>query len=234
MIGNCKISTLYQWIPQDQDIDMFVIAFQEMKQKKEKKQSDVHMSDLEEQSALMTSNANTNTTMGNTSLSGVENSGMQDPGYDSEPDITGSHISQQEQFEHLLLNHLGGNYTTVGNHKMWMIRLFIFAKKKYDERISNVTAHHRAAGVGGVGRNKGAVVISLDFDGVSLCFVSAHLTAHQHKTDERNKMYKTICKHIKFSKFVVVVENKTKVTLRLMHFAVLILVLVLSLECEVL
>lgn len=41
------------------------------------------------------------------------------------------------------------------------------------------------------------MAISLDFDGLSLCFLCCHLAAHQTKNDQRNAMYKKICKHIK-------------------------------------
>eukprot|EP01083_Nonionella_stella_P168655 570059_1 len=109
-------------------------------------------------------------------------------------------VSQQQEIETYFLNHLGkgGDYVTVSHYKMWQTRLFVFTKKEYAERISNVTTHFHSTGIGGgVVRNKGGVAISLAFDGVSLCFVSCHLAAHQTKSKERNAMYKKLCKNVK-------------------------------------
>ena len=85
---------------------------------------------------------------------------------------------------------------------MWQTRIYIFIKKKYEEDISNVTSHFHKTGFGGVAKNKGGVAISLDFDGLSLCFVSCHLAAHQTQMDARNAMYKKLCKNIKVGWYV--------------------------------
>ena len=41
-------------------------------------------------------------------------------------------------------------------------------------------------GVGGVGTNKGGVALSFRVCSTHLCFVNAHLAAHQEKTPQRN------------------------------------------------
>ena len=50
-----------------------------------------------------------------------------------------------------------------------------------------------ATGVAGVGLNKGAVAISCQVWGTEICFVNAHLAAHQSRTAERNKMFRVRC-----------------------------------------
>lgn len=47
-----------------------------------------------------------------------------------------------------------------------------------------------ATGVAGVGSNKGAVAIACQVWGTELCFVNAHLAAHQSRSAERNKMFR--------------------------------------------
>lgn len=56
--------------------------------------------------------------------------------------------------------------------------------------LGNAAAATVATGVAGVGSNKGAVAISCHVWGNQLCFVNAHLAAHQSKIRERNKMYR--------------------------------------------
>lgn len=52
-------------------------------------------------------------------------------------------------------------------------------------------------GIGHVLQNKGGVAVSMDFDGTSLCFVNAHLAAHQDMTERRNSDYVEICGGLK-------------------------------------
>ncbi len=66
----------------------------------------------------------------------------------------------------------------VGDHNMAQIRTFIYAKRAHEHSISGIMSHHLGTGVGGVGRNKGGVAISMDLGGTSLCFVNTHLAAH--------------------------------------------------------
>eukprot|EP01083_Nonionella_stella_P173624 599474_1 len=88
-------------------------------------------------------------------------------------------------------------YTCISHRNMWQTRIFIFAKQSHANIISNVVSDFVSAGLGGVLPNKGAVGVSFDFDGVSLCFLSCHLAAHQTKTKERNAMYAKICRNIR-------------------------------------
>ena len=180
--GNCKISdletSLPQFIPSNGSIDLYVLAFQELHTKKNKDKK------------------------GNNNKGKEESIFDDDEKKGSEANIGDTHHekgdNQQTQIVNTLLDHIGENeYDIIAHYKMWQTRLFLFAKNQYTEKISNVTSHFHTTGIGGIVKNKGAVAISLEFDGVSLCFLSCHLAAHQTKCDDRNKMYKKLCKNIK-------------------------------------
>lgn len=116
---------------------------------------------------------------------------------EEEKDEDKEDMNQQDEIEQYFLTHLGDEYVTIAHYKMWQTRLFLFTKRKYSDSISNVTSHHEATGIANIVKNKGGVAISLDFDGMSMCFISCHLAAHQTKIKERNAMYKKLCKNIK-------------------------------------
>eukprot|EP01084_Bolivina_argentea_P193728 332348_1 len=106
---------------------------------------------------------------------------------------------QQIRLEQFFLEYLGKNYVTVCHRNMWQTRIFIFVKKKYSDIISNVISDFAATGIGGFGPNKGGVAVAFDYDGISLCFLSCHLAAHQTKLKERNSDYSKICKNLKIN-----------------------------------
>jgi hypothetical protein len=69
----------------------------------------------------------------------------------------------------------------------------VLARSDMHMLLSNAAAATVSTGVAGVGSNKGAVAISCQVWGNELCFVNAHLAAHQSKVKERNKMYRVRC-----------------------------------------
>lgn len=73
---------------------------------------------------------------------------------------------------------------------MGQMRLVVLARHDMHMLLGNAAAATVATGVAGVGSNKGAVAISCQVWGNELCFVNAHLAAHQSKVKERNKMYR--------------------------------------------
>lgn len=171
--GNCSLSdfnsSLSQWLPKNDDMDLYVLSFQEL--------NETEVDSLEKGITVPEFKENENEKKDNIEIIECDN--------------------QQCALDNYLSDYLGEEYISVCHHKMWQTRLFIFAKRKYCNIISNVVSHFVATGVGGVGQNKGAVAISLDFDGVSLCFLSCHLAAHQTKVEERNKMWSKICSKTK-------------------------------------
>ena len=51
--------------------------------------------------------------------------------------------------------------------------------------------------MGGVGTNKGGVALSFRVCSTHLCFVNAHLAAHQEKLLQRNLHVQEICRHLR-------------------------------------
>jgi hypothetical protein len=69
---------------------------------------------------------------------------------------------------------------------MGQIHLFVFCTPKLRPYISAVEVDTEATGIAGVGVNKGGTAISLYVCSTAMCFVNAHLAAHQEKTPQRN------------------------------------------------
>ena len=59
------------------------------------------------------------------------------------------------------------------------MRLSVWARKELHPHISEVETAKEACGIGGVVGNKGGLVVKLQVDGTTLCFVSSHLAAHE-------------------------------------------------------
>ncbi|ETO19709.1 hypothetical protein RFI_17520 [Reticulomyxa filosa] len=166
--GNAPLKSLFDWLPLSDEIDMYVLGFQECKphnrkDKDTQKEKDTEEKELEEKAVETASN--------------------------------------QRQIEAILSAHLGESYVSLANCNMWQIRLFIFVKQIHESKVSGITMHHQPTGVGGVGKNKGGVAVSFDFEGVSMCFVSSHLAAHFSKVQNRNNDYKHLCKGLRFCCF---------------------------------
>eukprot|EP00127_Corallochytrium_limacisporum_P005855 Clim_evm20s213 gene=Clim_evmTU20s213 len=70
------------------------------------------------------------------------------------------------------------------------IRLVIFATSFLVPWIGTIHTNLVKTGLlGGVGYNKGGIAISIKVMGQTLCFIGAHLAAHQEKVAERNNDY---------------------------------------------
>lgn len=69
-------------------------------------------------------------------------------------------------------------------------RLQVLARRDVMTLLGGANTSCVATGVAGVGSNKGAVAIACQVWGTELCFVNAHLAAHQSRSAERNKMFR--------------------------------------------
>eukprot|EP01114_Cavostelium_apophysatum_P023327 TRINITY_DN8746_c0_g1_i1.p1 TRINITY_DN8746_c0_g1~~TRINITY_DN8746_c0_g1_i1.p1 ORF type:complete len:604 (+),score=114.37 TRINITY_DN8746_c0_g1_i1:278-2089(+) len=94
----------------------------------------------------------------------------------------------------LIQHHLGPDYTVIHGESLWQIRILVLARKKLEPFITNVECHAKATGVAHIARNKGAIGVSFAYKETLLCFVNAHLAAHQEKVENRNAMYSEIVK----------------------------------------
>ena len=60
----------------------------------------------------------------------------------------------------------------------------------------------------GVGTNKGAVGLSLSIRSLRICFVNAHLAAHQEKLLQRNLHVQEICRHLRLGHTALDIANQ--------------------------
>ena len=90
---------------------------------------------------------------------------------------------------------LGPAYSVVASHALQATHGVVFAHVSIQGYISNVATSAVATGLGVEGAkmgNKGGIGIALKIGGLDVCFVAAHLCAHQHKIKERNAEYHAI------------------------------------------
>jgi hypothetical protein len=96
--------------------------------------------------------------------------------------------SLNQYMSSLLLEVLGGEYRLVEARAMWEIRLIVLAHEDVIPHLEVLDSANEATGIGGVGGNKGGVAIAIALHrSTTLCFVTAHLAAHQEFTKRRNR-----------------------------------------------
>mmetsp|Transcript_1378 Transcript_1378/g.2324 ORF Transcript_1378/g.2324 Transcript_1378/m.2324 type:complete len:619 (+) Transcript_1378:71-1927(+) len=94
--------------------------------------------------------------------------------------------SCEKDWNATLAAHLGSNYVQLKAKSLGQMRLNLFAKKTEAKKFMDFKVASEATGIGHVIANKGGVAISLTYIDTSICFIAAHLAAHQHKTGRRN------------------------------------------------
>eukprot|EP00808_Paulinella_micropora_P016464 g30536.t1 len=119
--------------------------------------------------------------------------GAQECSYTARPQYT----SCQQDWQAQLQANIGSQYVPIKMVSMWQIRLVVFAHTKHLPFIHHVEGSTEATGVGGVMGNKGGVALSFSFHDMALCFVNAHLAAHQDKVKRRNADVREVLKGIK-------------------------------------
>lgn len=98
---------------------------------------------------------------------------------------------------HEAVGHSGsGDGSQVMQFTLMQMRILIMAKVAVLPHTTNWQLSWQATGIGGVVANKGGIVAKFDYRDTSLCFVCAHLAAHQgakHR-QQRNDMAQTVQK----------------------------------------
>jgi hypothetical protein len=74
------------------------------------------------------------------------------------------------------------------------LRLLLFVKRPLFCFVGKVESAQISTKLAGVTAAKGAVGVSVVFDGTTLLFVDAHLTAHQANVKDRNDDFRTVCR----------------------------------------
>jgi phosphatidylinositol-bisphosphatase len=75
--------------------------------------------------------------------------------------------------------YLGDAYVPVSAANLMQIRLLVMIRRELVPHLRAVEKSAEATGQGHVLGNKGGVVVKLEVHGTSLCFVNAHLAAHE-------------------------------------------------------
>ena len=115
--------------------------------------------------------------------------GSQECDYQRRKDMLGQPVFNscgRDWISHLMW-HFGSGYQLVTSCFLLQIRLVVFVRRELSSRIEDVNVSHVATGIGNVVGNKGGVCISMSFNQTTLCFINAHLAAHQDKIVQRNR-----------------------------------------------
>ncbi|XP_077092352.1 inositol polyphosphate phosphatase-like 1b [Siphateles boraxobius] len=84
------------------------------------------------------------------------------------------------------------DFKQVAVQSLWNIRLAVFVKPEHEGCISQVNTASVKTGLGNTLGNKGAVGVSLFFNGTSMGFVNCHLTSGSDKALRRNHNFQDI------------------------------------------
>nr|XP_039251513.1 phosphatidylinositol 3,4,5-trisphosphate 5-phosphatase 2-like [Styela clava] len=79
---------------------------------------------------------------------------------------------------------------------LWHIKIILLVKEEHKNRISHVQTSSVKTGIANTLGNKGAVAVSFQFGGTSLCFINAHLTSGNEKCTRRNQNYHDIMRSL--------------------------------------
>jgi hypothetical protein len=82
--------------------------------------------------------------------------------------------------------HLGPEYVKIAGQSLLSIRLIVLVRRRFASSCTNVKMRKVPCGHLGKVGNKGAVAIAMHILNSRLCFVTAHLAAHDDKYAERN------------------------------------------------
>ncbi|KAA8588783.1 hypothetical protein FQN60_010128 [Etheostoma spectabile] len=99
---------------------------------------------------------------------------------------------EREWTEHIkatLRSYTHIDFKQVAVQSLWNIRLAVFVKPEHESRISHVNTASVKTGLGNTLGNKGAVGVSLLFNGTSFGFVNCHLTSGSEKVLRRNQNF---------------------------------------------
>lgn len=88
------------------------------------------------------------------------------------------------------------DFVSVKSEQMQGLLILMFAKRKHLIHLREIESEYTRTGLGGIWGNKGAVSIRLNLYGRSVCFVNAHLAAHDHMLRNVLKIMKKLLKSI--------------------------------------
>ncbi|CDO93891.1 unnamed protein product [Kluyveromyces dobzhanskii CBS 2104] len=91
-------------------------------------------------------------------------------------------------------------YHAVYSSQLGGLALLVFTHEENKSRIKHIEGDMKKTGFGGISSNKGAIAAHLWLSNTKFCFVVSHLSAGLENVEQRHNDYKSIAKHIRFSK----------------------------------
>lgn len=91
-------------------------------------------------------------------------------------------------------------YHAVWSSQLGGLALLIFTDDENKARIKHIEGDMKKTGFGGISSNKGAIAVHLSLSNTKFCFVVSHLSAGLENVEQRHNDYKSIAKHIRFSR----------------------------------
>ena len=91
-------------------------------------------------------------------------------------------------------------YHSIWSSQLGGLALLLFVDEENKNRIKHIEGDMKKTGFGGISSNKGAIAVHLSLSTTKFCFVVSHLSAGLENVEQRHNDYKSIMKHIRFSK----------------------------------
>ena len=107
-------------------------------------------------------------------------------------------LNASKQNEKSKAEYNNSKYTKLSSVRMMGVLLEIYVKNTFEEHIHSVWRNKVGAGLFNIAPNKGGVGIRFNIFNTSICFVCAHLAAHQENTQYRNDNYHKIMNELTF------------------------------------
>jgi len=95
------------------------------------------------------------------------------------------------QIRCMIGNILGDEYIEIAEEERGEMRLSIWASRAVIDWVSDIKSSGANTGIGNVLANKGGIVVSMNYQSTRISFVSAHLAAHEGKSN-----FNTRCENI--------------------------------------
>jgi len=95
-------------------------------------------------------------------------------------------FTKKKQWENKLKDTLGPDYTMLKAHALQAIHLVVFCHVALLPMVTAVESSAVATGIADTLGNKGGIGVGFRLGRTSMLFVNCHLTAHQHKAEDRN------------------------------------------------
>jgi hypothetical protein len=184
-VGNHEPDRLFDWIPTS-GFDLIFIGAQESKFKAKSESKEGH----DEEDDVDDDKSSSEEDSPKSPFSPFKRASSPEPVEDDE-DLPDAEFapSHDSPWLEVLKAHFGSGFTCLMSRTMGQVEGALFCPNENVSNIDQVRSSSKATGLLGIGSNKGGVAISCTYGGTRLLFITAHLAAHQKKTNLRNGQF---------------------------------------------